>query len=193
MLQLPQSAASQHRATGLDGSADPIFAMIAEHKRITAVWQELYDQLDKAMFEAEKKHGRRPIGLIYWRGYTIGASEIGARREQLLEGGEIDPPTIEREYLDAKARYEAQIAAGAAWDKRAKLSNLSKEVNQRVAAERRYAKRLAHTMPTTPAAAAALIQYMLDEEFCTDKDWWHLTALQNLVASLDAMPGGARL
>ncbi|WP_368507882.1 hypothetical protein [Bradyrhizobium lupini] len=192
MLQLPQSAVGQHRSKRQDAIADPVLAMIAEHQRLAMAWQALYDQLQEAEFEATKKHGPRPIGLIQWRGYTIGAGEIEARREQLLEAGEINRATIEREYLDAKARYDAQLAAGVTWDRRAKLLRLSKEVDRRVAAERRYAKRLANTAPTTPAAAAALIQYMLDEEFCTDKDWWHLTALQNLVASLDAMPAAAR-
>jgi hypothetical protein len=122
---------------------DPIFARIVTHKKLTANWQGLYDQLQEAESEAAREHGRRPCELIHWRDYTIGASEIDTRREQLLEAGEVDPATVEQEYLDARARYKAQIAAGLAWDKRAGLATLREDVDRRVAAERRYAKRVA--------------------------------------------------
>ena len=63
---------------------------------------------------------------------------------------EIDPATVEQEYLDAKARYEAQVEAGLAWDERTGLATLRNDVDRRVAAARRYEKRLAHTKPATP-------------------------------------------
>jgi hypothetical protein len=166
---------------------DPIFARIATHKKLTADWQGLYDQLDEAEYSAAKEHGRRPIELIHWRNYTIGASEIGTRREQLLEAGEVDPATIEQEYLDANARYQAQVAAGIAWDKCAGLETLRKDVDRRVAATARYATRLAHTMPTTPAGVAALIQYVLEDDLVTEENYWHMTALRSAVASLNSM------
>ncbi len=50
------------------------------HKKLTADWQGLYDQLQEAEFNAAKEHGHRPIELIHWRDYTIGASEIDIRR-----------------------------------------------------------------------------------------------------------------
>jgi hypothetical protein len=37
-------------------------------------------------------------------------------------------------------------------------------LDRRRAAEQRYAKRLAHTKPTTPVGVAALIQYILDDD-----------------------------
>src|SRR5471032_3525377 len=78
---------------------DPIFARIAIHKKLTADWQRLQDQLDEAEWTAAQEHGRRPVELIHWRNYHIGGSEIDSRREQLLEAGEIDPATVEQEYL----------------------------------------------------------------------------------------------
>src|SRR5665647_1812491 len=69
---------------------DPIFARIATHKKLTADWQRLYDQLDEAEWTAAKEHGNRPIELIHWRNYDIGPSGIDTRRESLLEAGEVD-------------------------------------------------------------------------------------------------------
>jgi hypothetical protein len=168
---------------------DPIFAMIDTHKKLMADELELCDRLDMAESSAAKEHGRRPLELIHWRGYDIGESEIDTRRTRLLENGEIDPATIEQEYLDAKARYQAQIAAGLAWDTRAGLTTLREDTGRRIAVEGRYAKRLARTMPTTPAGAAALIQYVLDDGLCSDERYWHTTALRNAVAALNAMHG----
>jgi hypothetical protein len=166
---------------------DPIFARIATHKKLTADWQGLYDQLDEAKWTAAKEHGNRPIELIHWRNYHIGESEIDTRRESLLEAGEVEPATVEQEYLDAKARYKAQVAAGLAWDKTTGLETLRKDVDRRIAAERRYVKRLAHTMPTTAAGAAALIQYILDDDLAADESYWHMTALRSAVAALNSM------
>jgi hypothetical protein len=173
-------------------SPDPIFARIATHKKLTAEWQRLYDQLDEAELDAAQEHGNRPIGLIHWRNYHIGASEIDTRRESLLEAGEVDRATVEQEYLDAKARYQAQVAAGLAWDKSTGLETLRKDVDRRSAAEWRYAKRLARTMPTTPAGTAALIQYILDTDLEPDETFWHVTALQTSVAALNGMTGAVR-
>jgi hypothetical protein len=166
---------------------DSIFARIATHKKLTADWQGLYDQLDEAKWTAAKEHGTRPLELIHWRNYHIGASEINTRRESLLEACEIDPATIEQEYLDANARYEAKIAAGVAWDKRTGLETLSKNVDLAVAAAGRCTKSLALTMPTTAAGAAALIQYILDDDLEADESYWHMTALRSVVAALNSM------
>ena len=92
-------------ATATAAGADPIFAMIVMHKKLTADWQGLYDQLQEAEFNAAKEDGHRPIELIHRRDYTIGASEIDTRRQTLLEAGEIDPATVEQEYLDGFAGH----------------------------------------------------------------------------------------
>jgi hypothetical protein len=166
---------------------DPIFAMIVMHKKLTADWQGLYDQLQEAEFDAAKEHGHRPIELIHWRNYTIGASEIDTRREALLEAGEIDPAIVEQEYLDAKARYQAQVAAGLAWDERTGLATLRKDYKRSLAAAKRYEKRLARTKPTTPAGVAALIQHILDDDLVDDKSYWHIAALRSAVSALSTI------
>jgi hypothetical protein len=171
---------------------DPIFAMIATHKTLNADWQRLYDQLDEADSTAAEEHGWRPLELIRWRNYDIGASEIDTRRETLLEAGEVDTATIEQEYIDAKARYKAQVEAGIAWDKRTGLETLRKVVDRGVAADMRYARRLASTMPTTAAGVAALIQYILDNDLAAEKDYWHMTALKTAVAALNSMGAAAK-
>jgi len=163
---------------------DPIFARIATHKKLTADWQGLYDQLQEAEHAAAKEYGKRPLELIRWRNYLIGASEIDTRRESLLEAGEVDRATVEQEYLDANARYQAQVAAGLAWDKNTGLEASRKDLDRRIAAEQQYAKRLARTMPTTPAGVAALIQYVLDDDLVSDESYWHMTALRSAVAAL---------
>jgi hypothetical protein len=167
--------------------ADPIFAVIATHQKLTADWQSLYDQLDEAEWTAAKEHGNRPIELILWRDHHIGASEIDTRRESLLEAGKIDPATIELEYLDANARYQAKVAAGLEWDKNTGLETLSKNVDQAFTAAHRCSKHLARTIPTTPAGAAALIQYILDTDLEPDENFWHMAALRSVVAALNAM------
>jgi hypothetical protein len=100
--------------------------------------------------------------------------------------------TVEQEYLDAKARYQAQVAAGLAWDKNTGLETLRKDLDRRSAAEWRYAKRLARTMPTTPAGAAALIHYILGDELVTDEGYWHMPALKTVAAALNGMTGAVQ-
>jgi hypothetical protein len=171
------------------GSPDPIFVMIETHKKLMAEWQALYDQLDEAQFGdggKAQERGRRPTQLIRWRGYMIGSGEIDIRRQTLLEAG-IDPETVEEEYLGAKARYQRQVEAGAAWDERAGLTALHNDVARGVAADRQYAAQLAQTKPTTLAGAAALIQYVLDDDLVADEDHWHITALRSAVAALNSV------
>ena len=169
------------------GAPDPIYAMISAHKKLQAKWMDLYDQLDEAEFNAAEEHGRRPIELIHWRNYYIGADEIENRREILLASGKIDQTVVEREYLDAKARYRTQVDAGVSWDERAGLAALREEFDSRTSAERQYAWLLARTKPATPAGAAALIQHVLDDDLSGDEDFWHMTALKTAVAALNSM------
>jgi hypothetical protein len=166
---------------------DPILAMIENHKSLQATWRHLYDQLDEAESDAAEVHGRRPIGLIHWRNYHIGGSEIDDRRESLLQEAEIPAATIEQEYLDAKARYQAQMVAGLALDERSQLAEKRKEVDRAMTAWRRFARRLAKAKPTTPAGAAALIQCLLDEELTTDDGYWHMAALNTGCADRGAL------
>jgi hypothetical protein len=168
---------------------DPIIAMIATHKKLMADWSSLYDQLQEAEYDAAQEHGHRPIELIHWRNYTIGASEIETRRAELLEAGEIDTAIIEQEYLDANARYQAKIAAGIAWDNSTGLTPLRNEVDALLAKEHQCAQRLARTKPTTPGGAGAMIQYVLNDYLCADEGYWHTTALKTAADALKDMFG----
>jgi hypothetical protein len=166
---------------------DSIFAMIENYKSLQATWLHLHDQLDEAESDAAKVHGRRPIPLIHWRHYHIGGSEIDDRRESLLQEGEISAEAIEQEYLDAKARYQAKLAAEIAWDERTGLAGKRKEFDEAMATSRRYEERLANAKPTTPAGAAALIQCLLDDDLTTDDGYWHIAALNSAVTALHSM------
>ena len=168
---------------------DPIFAAIETHEKLAAQGARLFDQLQEAEHEAEKEHGRRPIELISWRDYTIGSSEIETRRAELLEAGAVDPATIEQEYLDAKARYQAKVAAGIAWDKSTGLTALRNEVEALSAKTHQCAHQLARTQPTTPAGAGALIQYVLNDYLCADEGYWHTIALKTAADALTEMFG----
>jgi hypothetical protein len=61
-LAVAGSAAMTTPAGAAAIGSDPIFAMIATHKTLTADWQRLYDQLDEAEWNAAKEHGRRTRG-----------------------------------------------------------------------------------------------------------------------------------
>src|SRR4051794_32411932 len=86
--------------TSRAAAADPIFEMIAMHKKLQEEWSASYCQLDAAQAAAAKEHGRRPSELIHWRGWDIGDYGIEERRETLLIVDELDPATVEEEYLD---------------------------------------------------------------------------------------------
>jgi hypothetical protein len=43
------------------------------------------------------------------------------------------------------------------------------------------------TMPTTPAGAAALIQYIMDDDLEPDESYWHMAALRAAAAALRDM------
>jgi hypothetical protein len=41
-------------------------------------------------------------------------------------------------------------------------------------------------MPTTAAGAAAIIQYVLDDDLVADESYWHMTALRSAVSALNS-------
>jgi hypothetical protein len=168
---------------------DPIFAKIAAHKKLFADSQASYGRLDEAEHAAEQEHGPRPIELINWRDFTIGITEIEVRHAEFLEAAEIDPAVIEQEYLDAKARYQAKVAASLAWDKSTGLTALRNEVEALSAQEHQCAQQLARTKPTTPGGAGALIQYVLNDYLCADEGFWHTIALKTAADALTDMFG----
>jgi len=90
-------------------AADPIFAMIAEHKRLEKEWLRLSNELDLAEAEARKKYGAQPLDLIEWRNYSaIGEYGIDKAREEFLSLPGADRDKVEAEYQDAKRRFAAR-------------------------------------------------------------------------------------
>ena len=183
---LPALGATAVAATAV--SVDPIFAAIEAHRQLSAESNRLYDALDTAEGEARAEHGVRPFPLISWRNFTIGASEIDHRREVLLEQPRVNRKRIEREYLDAKARYAEQVRAGHEWDERAGIAPLHA---QNAAAARDAAAALSRAVrmkPQTAAGAAALIAYLLEDmdQFEEGPDW-HRTALRTVRSGLEGL------
>jgi hypothetical protein len=46
---------------------------------------------------------------------------------------------------------------------------------------------LRRTKPITAAGAAALLQYLFDEDLCVDEGYWHVSAIKNTIAGLIEM------
>ncbi len=57
--------------------SDPVYVAIAQHHKLIAESDRLYDELQKPKKVAEKKHGRRPWPLEDRRNYSVmGGAEI---------------------------------------------------------------------------------------------------------------------
>jgi hypothetical protein len=167
-------------------AADPIFAAIDGHRKSATASFEIYSALDNAEAELKAKHGHRPYELITWRDYYIGGSEIDQRREALLREAGADRKQIERKYLDAKARERAQIRAGVEWDNVTGTAPLREQFDRANDAENTATTTMATTRPRTPAGAAALITYVLENMENGDSEW-HRIALATTAAALQSM------
>ena len=167
---------------------DPIYAAIEQHRKLIAESDRLYDELQKAEYVAEKKHGRRPSSLIAWRSYSaIGASEIDDRREEFLRQPGADRKQVEREYGDAKDRARAAVRAGLEWDKRAGIAPLRQLYERTRRAETAAGICMANTKPTTLAGAAALVDYVRHDIEIGEGPEWHKIALATTAATLSSM------
>jgi hypothetical protein len=171
---------------GLAAGDDPIFAAIKKHKLLFDHATKIGMALSEAEDNASETHGHRPIPLIVWRDYHIGGIEIDIRRETLMAQGEVDPAVIEEEYRAAKARCEAIKQAGRDWDERTGLASWRREVDQARQAKDASETALATTKPTTPAGAAALISYVLEDMEDYDCEW-HQVALATAADALRDM------
>jgi hypothetical protein len=165
---------------------DPIFSAIEYHRKSFAAWIKDYETLDNAEGEARTKHGNQPPGLITWRGYYIGGSEIDERREALLREPGVDRKQIEHEYLDAKERERANIRAGIEWDNATGIAPLREQSECASDAEHTAAMTMARTKPRTPAGAGALVAYVLKDMEIGDTEWQAI-ALATTVAALQSM------
>jgi hypothetical protein len=167
---------------------DPIYAAIEQYRKLVAESDRLYDELQKAENVAEKKHGRRPSSLIAWRSYSaISASEIDDRREEFLRQPGADRKQVEREYRYAKDRARAAARAGLEWDKRTGITPLRQLYERTRRAETAVGRRMAKTKPTTPAGAAALIDYVRRDIEIGEGPESHKIALATTAAALSSM------
>ena len=64
---------------------------------------------------ASKKQGLRPIDLILWRNFTTGGDEPKLVRFKLIQQGN-RMKTIDREFEDAKKRYNDRLTEIAEYD-----------------------------------------------------------------------------
>jgi hypothetical protein len=113
---------------------------------------------------------------------------ITMRTKAHWRGEPFEPPEqIEREYLDAKARYQAQLKAQTEWDKRSGAAPFRRKLDEAYAESRLAREKLSTTKPTTAAVVAALIEYVvadLEDECCS----WHVPAVRAAARALAEMP-----
>ena len=168
---------------GVVADNEVLFA-ISEIKRFEELSCGFREALEDAEHEAAKAQGRRPWSLIKWRNYSaIGGYEIDRARDEFLQHPDADPAKIEVEYQDAKRRELEAERAEREWDERAGLSALRREdesMTDRILAAYRH---LATTAPSTPAAAAALLDYVADDMESGNCDW-HSEAIATVASAL---------
>ncbi|MFO1125732.1 MAG: hypothetical protein U1E25_10875 [Methylocystis sp.] len=173
------------------GMDDPIFAAIAEIKRLEELSCDLHEALENAEHEAAKTYGKRPWSLIAWRNYlAIGGYEIERARDEFLRYDDADPAKIEVEYQDAKRRELEAERAQLEWDERAGLTAGRREdesLADRIEAAYRH---LAATAPSTPAAAASFLDFIADD-MQDGSCGWHIEAIVTIANALKSWPASA--
>ena len=176
----PRSTASRR-----DAAADPIFALIDAHNKAHKLESDLYDAIDKAEDKAAKKYGRMPLELVAWRNYTaIGGSEIEEVRDTFKKLPAIDPKKIDAEYRKVKAKLRSLTRQRLAWDRRAGLTTLRRDIDRANVAERRAALKMASFRPKTLAGIAALVDCVKTD---LGQESWHEMALDTIAAALRAL------
>jgi hypothetical protein len=175
-------------------NTDPIFSAIEAHENAYQKWSKLDDELDRKEHVATKKIGQRPSELVMFGNYHTCGDEMKFRRDQLIRWHKINPkfhtatPKIIRaEYQDALKRSRAQCREAAAWDRRAGIATLRKEVDAAFREELKIGRRLGRTKPTTPGGAAAVLQYIEVESRDTDMSGWYREALITTAKALQAI------
>jgi hypothetical protein len=165
--------------------ADPALKAIAEANRLDVESCDVSMKLADIVDEIRWRTGSlRPLGLIDWRGHHIGGQEIERRRDQLLSEPDADPEEIDAEYIDAKARDRAEEIAAREWDEAHGLTDMRRQAEALTDAFRSARDRLAATIPTTPAGAVALLEYLkkdLADNMIEDR---HYSMLDNLEAAI---------
>jgi len=196
---LPLAAAAQEEAPRRQSARDaiipaapapdPIFAAIAEDKRLGEEWDKLINQLDEA-----EGNVKEPIPSVFiaWREYgKIGGAELKEVRNQFLSEKRAAPAQIEREYQEAKERERAAKQAVRAWYKRHGLAKLKGKHNAALRAHHKARMALTTIRPTTLAGSAALVAFVRHEMDTIADDPWQMKALANVVRALRTLPNEA--
>jgi hypothetical protein len=179
---------SYRKVDMIDGAQkpDPILAAIQRHCDLQEALDRTYAALDAAQGKAAKKLGNRPVGLVTWRNYIIGGSELEDRRAALRKEG-FDPKVVENEYRDAKKRERAIQRAKRDWDRRAGLVEQRQKMESIGASLDEARQTLAKVKPTTPAGAGKLIAHIRNDLDDSEISEWQKAALVNVASSLVLM------
>ncbi|MER9723111.1 MULTISPECIES: hypothetical protein [unclassified Mesorhizobium] len=166
---------------------DPAFAALDRLKAADRALSRCGSLLDDAEGLARPTHGFWPSRLIAWRYHSaIGGREIEAARAEFLDLPGANIARIEEEFADAKKRYRAAVRAGDDWDRRAGLTELRSRARQARKAFILETRRFAQTRATTPAGAAAMIDFVARDMQTGDTEW-HLPALKAAATALRKM------
>jgi hypothetical protein len=189
MLQFPVS----NSINALPGSSrcvdDTTFDRIRQHKVLREQLLSLWEAEDLAVAAAEQTHGDRPFSLISWRNYSaIGGSEIERVRDEFIMLG-IPPDLVEREYLDAKRRYQKQKAKRREWAKKAGVHEINQKWKAVLEEQNNVMQSLIDQPPVTPKAASALIFYILEFYDGCEFDELACSCLEAIARSLSTIDG----
>jgi hypothetical protein len=161
MLQFPVSN-SINAVPRSSRSDDTTFDRIRQHKVLSEQLLSLWEAEELAVEAAEQTHGNQPSELISWRNYSaIGGFEIERVREEFISLG-IPTDVVEREYRDAKRRYEKQIAKRREWAKKTGVDRINQKCKALLEERNNVIQTLIDQPPVTHKAASALILYIME-------------------------------
>ena len=170
-------------------SEDQILSAIAAHIALDNKVADLGIKIDKKESQVKKRYGIRPFGLIRWREWLIGGSEIERVRNELIARG-MDKKTIAKEYADARKRYAEHLRKMEEWDERAGLKPIRDEFERLIVQECRAFDRLLTMRPTSVAGAAALAKWLAKDMALSERPEQRKVVL-TLAKALKAMPSAA--
>jgi hypothetical protein len=171
----------------IKSKADPVYAAIEAHKASEKKWMAVSSIIDRKEHAARKKLGSRPFKSVLWRNYGVDLSDIKEKRDLYREQRVASPRVIKAEYLDTLERCRKQARKDDVWLRRAGVIKLRERLERGIAEEEAIADRLAQVKPTTPAGAAALIEYVSSDFAHSCAMDWQIQALTTIAKVLQVM------
>jgi hypothetical protein len=162
----PAAAEAERTATGAvfarQPNEDTTLDRIYRHRFIGEQMIALSEAEDQIARAAKHIHGAQPVPLIRWREYShIGGAEIERARDEFLADG-IPAEVIEKEYQDAKLRYEEIKSECRRWEKAVGIYMINQQIETIVKERREILQSFVDKPPVTKKAASELISYILD-------------------------------